>query len=326
MGNKQSKQVALQPIYSNEWQRLDNQDCVGSNDVLEDWQRRIPSVVIAGAMKAGTEALWSYLTQHPQIVGSIKEQHFFDVHFEAFATVDGIRRDQAQQAYANLFRSHLRRSRHAFGDDSNSIAIDNTPRYLFWSDRIPRRLLCVAPWVKLIVLLRNPVDRAYSHYIYTLTENFATKPKKMLQESFEDWIAHDMRHLTASGVLDDPFDMMAWKTYLRTMKDQTYAVIGKGLYAIQLRHWFVAMDEAGKPRDHMLILESQRFKSETQKGYSQILDFLGLPEHRLVDSTAKHSSRYSQKMLNETQEQLANFFRPFNNDLYKLLGWNNVWD
>ena len=321
------KEVALRPVDSNEWKRLDNQECVGSNDVVEDWQHRIPHVVITGAMKAGTEALWLYLKQHPQIVGSsVKEQHFFDVHFERFATVDGIRRDQAQQAYANMFRTQLRGSQHAFGDDSNSIAIDNTPRYLFWSDRIPGRMLCVAPWVKLIVLLRNPVERAYSHYIYTLTENFATKPKQMLHESFEDWIAHDMKHLTDSGVLDDPFDMTAWKTYLRTMKDQTYAVIGKGLYAIQLRHWFSAMKEVGKPRDHMLILESQRFKSETQEVYSQILEFLGLPEHKLVDSAAKHSSRYSQKIKNETQEQLANFFRPFNYELYKLLGWKNVWD
>lgn len=328
--SKQSKtETALLPIDRQDWHRLDNQECIGSEYVVPEWQHRLPYVVIGGTMKGGTEALWSYLRQHPQVVTATakikKEQHFFDRKFEDFATPQGIQKDGAQQAYGELYQRQLPANEQIFEENSSVIAIDNTPRYMFWSDRIPKRLMCVAPWVKIIFLLRNPVERAYSHYGYILTENFHSKPKAMLRESFEDWVKHDMKQLTDSGVLNDPKDLECWKTYLRTMPDQTYAILGKGLYVIQLRHWFAAMDEVGKSRDDVLILESQHFKDHTHEKFNQVTDFLGLSEYTLEDSVAKHQSRYSNPMREETQAKLESFFQPFNEQLYELLGWDSAW-
>lgn len=330
-----SNEAALLPINQEDWDRIDNQECISGptrgEDSLPEWQHRLPYAVICGAMKAGTEALWYYLKQHPHVIAAAnnknKEQHFFDKKFEKFATAGGIQQDAAQRAYGAIYKKQLMRdSQQAFQEDAKLISLDNTPRYLFWSDRIPKRIFCVAPWVKMLVLLRNPVERAYSHYVYTLTENFSSKPTTMLKESFEDWIEHDMRQLTNSGVLENSADMQAWKRYLRLMPDQTYAILGKGLYVIQLRHWFDAMDEVNKPRNDMLILESQRFKTHTPEGYAQVLAFLGLPEHPLGDAQAKHSGHYSTSIKKETQKQLQDFFRPFNEELYTLLEWDPVWD
>jgi hypothetical protein len=292
----------------------------------EPWQNRIPAVVIAGAMKAGTEAIWSYLKQHPQVVSCRgKEQHFFDKRFEEFATPQGIQRGAALRAYANLYQDQIT-DRRAFANDSTLISMDDTPRYLFWSDRIPRRLFCVAPWVKLLILLRNPVERAYSHYVFSIYEDYTNKPTKMQKESFEDWVEHDMAQLELSGVLNEPADMKAWKRYLRTMDHQAYAVLGKGLYVIQLRHWFEAMDKIGKNREDILILESQNFKDNTQQGYNQVLDFLGLPHYDLKDTRAKHTGLYRDELREDTKKHLEEFFRPFNRELYELLGWGPVWD
>ena len=104
---------------------------------------RLPTYIIAGAMRSGTTALNSYLREHPDVaVSSSKEVHFFDSFY-----------DRGVEWYREQFPgSH---TAHAVGE--------STPNYMFSTtalDRIKETL----PDVKLVVMLRNPIDRAYSHY------------------------------------------------------------------------------------------------------------------------------------------------------------------
>jgi hypothetical protein len=109
---------------------------------------RLPTYIIAGAMRCGTTALNSYLREHPQIaVSSSKEVHFFDAHWE-----------QGLDWY-----------RDQFPGSEGAIAVgEATPNYMFRPYALDR-LRDTLPGVKLVVILRNPADRAYSHYWHDRT-------------------------------------------------------------------------------------------------------------------------------------------------------------
>lgn len=110
----------------------------------------LPQVIIIGAQKSGTGALYEILRQHPQIVDRPGEIHFFDIHFQK-----GIEWYKMQ-----------------FPPSSNpaSIRIDKSPYYLFHPS-VPQRAFAILPKAKLIILLRNPIDRAYSQYFMNIRNN-----------------------------------------------------------------------------------------------------------------------------------------------------------
>ena len=111
---------------------------------------RLPTYVIIGAMRSGTTALNSYLRQHPDIATSTtKEVHYFDNSYDL-----GL----------DWYRSH-------FPDSENTDAVgEATPNYMF-SPLALGRLKETLPEVKLIALLREPADRAYSHYWHDRTRD-----------------------------------------------------------------------------------------------------------------------------------------------------------
>lgn len=103
----------------------------------------LPTFLIVGAAKAGTTALAAYLGAHPQVfMSEEKELHFFDEHYS-----------RGVAWYAEQF-----------GPARGEIAVgEATPTYLF-DERAIERMASVVPEAKLIAILRNPIDRAYSHY------------------------------------------------------------------------------------------------------------------------------------------------------------------
>ncbi len=105
--------------------------------------RALPDAVILGAMKSGTTSLHNYLVQHPGVIEPLrKEVHYFDVNLE-----------RGERWY----RAHFGR------EGEPGLNLDSSPYYLF-HPAVPRRLHDLLPDAKLVVLLRDPVRRAYSHY------------------------------------------------------------------------------------------------------------------------------------------------------------------
>lgn len=112
--------------------------------------RALPTYIIAGAMRSGTTALNNYLRQHPEVgVSSDKETHFFDFHF-----------DNGLDWYRSLFPEQG--TFRAVGEA--------TPNYMFSNPALDR-LEKTLPGVKLVLMLRNPIDRAYSHYWHDRVRN-----------------------------------------------------------------------------------------------------------------------------------------------------------
>ncbi|HYF40703.1 MAG TPA: sulfotransferase domain-containing protein, partial [Gemmatimonadales bacterium] len=108
--------------------------------------RGLPSVLLIGAQKAGTTSLFNYMAEHPAVLPpSNKEIHYFDLNPTRGLT---------------WYRSHFPYN-HQLRD--GSVTVDASPYYLAHPG-VPQRAAQLLPGARLLVLLRNPVDRAYSHY------------------------------------------------------------------------------------------------------------------------------------------------------------------
>ena len=111
--------------------------------------RSLPDFIMIGGMKCGTTSLFQYLQQHPGVSRVyVEEVHFFDLHYGR-----GL----------NWYRAHFP----VKGKGEATICGDDSPYYIF-HPLVPARVREDVPGAKLIALLRNPVDRAYSHYHHEL--------------------------------------------------------------------------------------------------------------------------------------------------------------
>lgn len=130
--------------------------------------KRWPNFFIVGATKAGTTSLYSYLRQHPEIFmpGEVKEPHYFaQVHpsnAQRYASPVYI---NDQEAYLKLFS----------GSPAVPVIGEASPSYL-WCERAPGRIAAVSPEAKILVALRDPVERAYSHYLMDYREGMQHRP------------------------------------------------------------------------------------------------------------------------------------------------------
>ena len=301
-----------------------------------DWLSRFPYLALIGAMKGGTKALRSYLGEHPTIATSCgpadngKEIHFFDIRA---ALTDQLNRTELQQAYAVRLEKVCQVSVEAIKADLNLVFMDDSPMYLFYSHKVPQTMLCTVPWTKLVAILRNPVERAFSHFVF--------KYEKCTGKTFEEWIDIEFHLMERAGLLaladghDSVGELDAWKKYHSAPEmqfkgkqkhtAQCSSFVGRGLYAIQLQHWFAALSAFGRPTTDLMVLSTDSLREQTlQSTYNKLLDFLDLDPHQLKQVSSVHSTNYNNKPIlkPETRKRLEDFYRPYNQRLYKLLCWD----
>ena len=249
--------------------------------------RPLPDFLIIGAQKAGTTALYSYLRRHPHVTGpSWKEVSFFDRHYARGAAW-----------YRGNFPNALRTRGALVGEAS--------PSYVF-HPLAPERVAALVPHARLIVLLRDPVDRALSHYHHEVA--LGREPL-----SFEDALAHEEERTRGEveRMLRDPsYFSDAWWNY-------TY--VARGRYDEQLERWFAVF-----PRAQLLVLTSDELSKEPAVTYARVLAFLGAAPHEL-DSFPRVFEREYAGMPPETRRMLAGTFSEPNRRLYELLGRELDW-
>lgn len=163
--------------------------------------RRLPDVVIVGAMKAGTTSLYHYLCQHPNVDGAwSKEVHYFDENY-----------DRNPFWYRSNFDLH-----------GGSLAVEATPRYLYDEETL-WRMSVLLPDATVIALLREPVSRAYSHYKHVQRGmgKWGTDHR-----SFEEAARADIRCAKDRGILGE-----------NTYKDIYHSYIRRGIYKPQVERF-----------------------------------------------------------------------------------------
>lgn len=168
----------------------------------------MPSFVIIGAQKCGTTSLYELLCEHPLVIrGKRRETHFFDWRWldqldagVTQATASGSIAAAAQEEYKKYFNAD------ALFKYPSLLTGESTPSYLLHSDVVIPRLKAVCPWAKLLVVLRDPVDRAYSQYqMCTDTEGTPEQLKvrgmsAYAGRTFEDIVAEEIAELEGMGI------------------------------------------------------------------------------------------------------------------------------
>lgn len=259
------------------------------------WRYRcLPDVLIIGCQKGGTSSLHNYLAQHPRMFeADVKEVHFFD---------GGL--DPAWNKYAEgerLYRSyfpHREAVRAAAG-----LSFEATPEYMY-NPLAPQRMAAMVPAAKLIVLLRDPVERAISNY-------FHERRRGREKLSIMDALLAEEEHMDAVRASGDYKDTrLIWKAY-----------VTRGLYAEQLDRVFTHY-----PRERVLILESSDFYANPKQTLAQVFDFLGVENADLdVDLTPVGVGSNRKKVDSEVYDWLrARFVEP-NARLEELLGRRFDW-
>jgi hypothetical protein len=254
--------------------------------------RVLPDFIVIGVGRSGTTSLFNYLEQHPSIVSSAYDEiGFFDDNFRLGLTW-----------YRSMFPTIIKK----FQTKKTTkffMTYEVTPWYIRrpWTARRIKKLF---PNIKLIAVLRNPVDRTYSHYHLSKRNNE--------KQDFETMIEEDMKNISK------------WRTKAKNdsyfLNEVQNSKLARGFYYEQLEQWFEIFD-----KDQILIIPGEMLGTQTKNTLQEVFRFLGLPEYEIKNTDKVNVAKY-EKMKLETREKLVEFFRPYNKKLFGLLNRQFDWD
>jgi Sulfotransferase domain len=259
-------------------------------------RRQLPSFILVGAQRAGTTSLFRALMSHPSVycANFHKGVNYFDLNY-----LRGPAWYQGHFPTTTYLRS---RTRAAHG---RPVTFEASGYYLFHpcaAERIGRDL----PDVRLLAMLRDPVERAYSAYKHERARGYET-------ESFE----------RALDLEDDRLDgqaerMLADPAY-QSFSHRHHAYRRRGQYAEQLAriHRYV-------PAARVHVLESESFFADPERTYGAVLEFLGLPVV-MPDRFDRWNARPSSPMPEETRSRLRAHFAGHDQQLAQMLGREPAW-
>lgn len=249
---------------------------------------RLPEFVILGVQRGGTTSLYDYLTTHPRIAkAKRKEVHFFDLRF-----TEGV------DWYRSQFPWSLRLRR-------TTITGEASPYYVF-HPAVPERMAEVCPDAKLILLMREPIDRAFSHYQLSRRRGWDDL-------SFADAVRAE--HERLAGEAEKLFDP-AYTSF----NYQNLSYVARGLYADQIETWLKYF-----PREQFLFLRSEDLYADPAAVLNSSLGFLGLGPLELPAYAHRNLGGYAEGVDPQTREELEAFYRPHNERLVSLLGPEFTW-
>ncbi|HSE13923.1 MAG TPA: sulfotransferase [Rudaea sp.] len=247
--------------------------------------RALPDVVIIGAQKCGTSSLHGYLTQHSQVITPLrKEVHYFDVNYT-----------RGERWY----RAHFGRT------GEPGLNIESSPYYLF-HPLVAERMHALLPRAKLIVLLRDPVRRAYSQY-------WQQRDKDREPLDFEAALAAE------PGRVDEAHRRLASCEIAASREHQIHSYVARGRYAEQLERWLQLY-----AREQLLVLRFEDLVKDPLETLNFTLAWLGLPPLRNAKLAPRNTRNYP-PMKPETADRLKGYFEPWNRRLEELVGQEMGW-
>lgn len=257
--------------------------------------RVLPDFLIIGTKRGGTTSLWNWLVHHPSVAPmypasqQIKSPHYFDIHFDR-----GI----------NWYRSHFTTESALLSRaarEGAAITGEASPYYMF-HPLASARVRGTLPQVRIIVLLREPVARAYSNYWERVGSGAESLP------TFEEAIGAESDRLRGETerIFADP------RYY--SFDHDCHSYLARGRYHEHLRSWLELF-----PRDNLLILPSEELYRDDAQAYAQIQRFLGVPVRQIP--TMPHYNRLRvPPIAEETKARLREYYAPHNQALADLLG------
>ena len=256
--------------------------------VMTSRWRVLPDFVIVGAQRSGTTSLFDYLGRHPQVFPAFrKEVHFHDLHHDR-----GL----------GWYRAHFPLTwRMSEGD----IAGEATPNYLIHPDA-PRRLQATTPDARLIVMIRNPIERTHSSWRLMSSRGIETA-------SFKDAIAREQR-------TPDPLVGESTGGPERLGSALQFLYVAKSRYAEQIERWLEFFSQ-----EQLTVIASEDLFVNPAGVLSDLSKFLGIDPWDPASFPALN--RVAPASIDDgLRQELAEYFRPHNRRLELLLGRTFDWD
>jgi hypothetical protein len=219
--------------------------------------RPVPDFLVIGAKRGGTTSLWNYLAEHDGVLPlfprpeKIKGLYFFD---EAWA--------KGERWYRSHFPTTATRAVAARRLGHPVVAGEASPYYLY-HPLAPRRAHSVAPDALVIASLRDPVERAWSHYKERRTNSTDPLPFPEAIEAEPERLAGEAARIVADG------------GYL-SFVHRHMSYVDQGRYAPMLERWFDAYG-----RDRVMVEISEEMYADPQAAVDRVTDRLGLPRRTL---------------------------------------------
>ncbi|WP_084957110.1 sulfotransferase family protein [Thermoactinospora rubra] len=265
---------------------------------LTSARRVLPSFLIVGAQRCGTTSLYRALAQHPLLLKPVlhKGVHYFDIAYDRGP-------DWYRAHFPLTVGAALVRRRYG----GRPLAFESSPYYLFHplaGERIARDL----PGVKLVVLVRDPVERAFSAHAHELARGFETEP------SFEYAVELECARLAGAE------EFLRAHPHAVHHSHRHHAYLARGRYAEQLDRL-----EPLFGRERILVVDSHRFFAHPQAVYEEVLDFLGVPPmgYPLFE---RYNGRPRPRPLPESLRQaLMDHFEVYDTQLVRWLGGDPSW-
>lgn len=270
-------------------------------------RRPPPDFLIIGTKRGGTTSLYHYVLQHPNVApmfpsarylpmrSDTKGVHYFDTGYH-----------HRSAWYRSHFPSAAARRRHAEHHGTPVLTGEGSPYYLF-HPLAPERARAMLPGVKLIVLLRNPVDRAFSHYNEQRRRGHEPLP------TFEEAIDAE-----ASRLAGEEGRLSADPRYV-SFAHEHQSYVTQGRYLEPLRRW-----RRHFPAEQLLVLRSEDLYKDPQAACDEVVSFLALPPSLLVSQKSWNAAP-APEMRADTRRRLTAFYAPLNRELEDYLGRGLGW-
>lgn len=257
-------------------------------------RRLLPDFLIISASRSGNAALYTYLISHPQVLPALRrEVEYFSHYYDR--GLDWYRAHFPLKVTKELFES--------VGKERRIVTGESSPFYLP-HPRAAERIAAVLPHVRLVVLLREPVARAYSHYMHEVHYRHEDL-------SFEEAVATEAQRVAGE------MELMSNEPGYQSVRYCRHAYVRLGEYVNQLEPYLRLFS-----RDRLLIIRSDDLFVQPQITFDRVTEFLGL--RRCVMSEYKKLNSETYTPLSAANPDLARkleeHYRPYNRALYDQLG------
>jgi hypothetical protein len=276
--------------------RTRRRSAVGRLRALGAPERMVPGYLILGVQKGGTTSLYQYLTAHPSVAAAARKEIRF---FGESTYREGL------SWYLSHFPTREYQRRYEKEHGTPLITGEASPKYFVGLGR-PQRIMEVLPDVKLLLVLRNPVDRAYSHFQHT-------KRRGREHRTFDTAMEQEI------GILEETRQALG-----RELDETTLPIprgyLQFGFYAKWLDYWLTVF-----PREQIHVVNSERLFSDPGEHLQPVFRFLGIPEWR-SEEYGRHMVGSYNEMEPALRKRLLGYMAPHNERLYEILGDRYEWD
>ena len=256
--------------------------------------RVLPDFLIIGTMKGGTTSLYDYLCRHNKVETAFrKEVHYFDGNYTRGAP---------------WYRGNFPTRRQLQRLGQGAVTGEATPYYLY-HQAAAERIAGLVPRASLIAVLRDPADRAISHYFHSVRTGMDTRPIRQAFAEENAYVQAEEKHVLRDDYTSDQHRMWSY--------------VARGHYAQQLEEYFKRFS-----RKQMLILKSEELFADPQMAVREVTDFLGIDPVTLSDVEVLNAGTYLKSDSSEVEqvrEELRRYFESHNQRLSELLDRDFTW-